>query len=447
MTKVEASVEHYLSEFSSLEPHLPGRNLPWVREARERALEAFTRIGFPTPREEDWKYTRVTPIEKRSFRTAVGENVVVAPDDLDRHRVPGLDAHRLAFVDGRYCAPLSSVQTPRGVTVTSLAAALTETPDALEPHLGRYASITASGFSALNTAFLGEGAFVHIDADARIDEPVLLLFISTGRTDEVCAQPRALIIAERGSQATVIEQYVCVGETSYFNNAITEVALGPNSGLEHYKLQEESGKAFHISTLQVYQGRDSRFTSHSVSLGGALVRNDINSVLDAEGAECELNGLYLATGRQHVDFHTRIDHRKPHGTSREFYNGVLAGRSRGVFNGRVYVHPHAQKTDAEQVNNNLLLSRDAEIDTKPQLEIFADDVKCSHGATVGQLDEDMVFYLRSRGITESAARGLLTYGFASDVIQRMSLAAVRAKLEEQLIAWLPNPEQVKEIVT
>jgi Fe-S cluster assembly protein SufD len=254
------------------------------------------------------------------------------------------------------------------------------------------------------------------------------------------------VVAEPGSEAAVIESYACLFDGCYFTNALTEIAVMEDAQVDHYKLQEESTKAFHVATLQVHQDRDSRFASHSISFGGGLARNDINVVLDAEGAACRLNGLFMVGGRQHVDFHTRIEHAKARGTSEEVYRGILDGRARGVFNGRVKVYPDAQKTDARQSNDNLLLSRDAEIDTKPELEIYADDVKCSHGATVGQLDEQTLFYMRSRGIGENQARGLLTYGFAREILERVSLAPLRDKLTHELLHRMPNAEQIREMV-
>ena len=441
-----SAIEHYAATFATVAPRLPGAGIAWLRALRHRALDIFTEVGFPTPRNEDWKYTRVNSIEKRAF--TLSQPDAVPQPGWQQHDTVNLDCQRLVFVNGVFNVEASSLdQTLSGVTVSSLGEATQSNPEALEPHLSCYANTAASGFSALNTAFLGEGAYVHLAKGTRVEKPIVLLFVSVPGQQEICAHPRILIVAESDSRARVIEHYCGSDDGAYFNNTVTEVYLGAGSRLEHYKLQREGSKAFHISTLQVAQARKSQFMSHSISLGGQLVRNDINASLNDEEAMCELNGLYMATGRQHVDYHTRIDHAKPLGTSREYYKGVLDGRGRGVFNGRVYVHPAAQKTDAEQYNNNLLLSRDAEIDTKPQLEIFADDVKCAHGATVGQLDDNMIFYLRTRGIPENAARGLLTYGFASDVLQRMSLAPLREALQQQVVDWLPNREQVREIVT
>ena len=300
-------------------------------------------------------------------------------EDLAPYLLEGLHGHRLVFVNGHYAPELSATgRLPDGVVAGSLARALAEVPQLIEPHLGRIADTAASGFSALNTAAITEGAYLHLAAERDLQDPVHVLFLSTRQQDSVFCQPRNLIVAEAGSRAVVIESYASLGESDHFTNAVTEVSLEPGSALTHYKLQRECNKAYHVATVQVQQSRDTRFTSHSIALGGRITRNDINSVLDAEGAQCALNGLYMADGRQHVDHHTRVDHVKPRCTSSEFYKGILDGHSRGVFTGRVYVHPDAQKTDASQSNHNLLLSRDAEVDTKPQLEIYADDVSCSH---------------------------------------------------------------------
>ena len=440
-------VEYYLAEHAAAAPGLPGNGVPWMEKLRRDALDAFAELGFPGPREEAWKYTRVAPIEKRAFRRQGELCIGFDEDDIGRFFIPNLTCHRLVFVNGRYSPQLSKPgRAPAGVRMMSLAQALKEAPDALEPHLARHADLKASGFAALNTAFVADGAYVHLSRGAQLEAPLHLLFIAVPQDEPVVAHPRNLVVAEEGSQAQIMESYVSLGTGGYLTNAVTELVLGPNAGMEHYRVQEESDKAFHIATLQAHQARDSRLQSHSVSFGGQIARNDINAVLDAEGSECTLNGLFMVDGRQHVDFHTTVDHAKPHGTSQEYFKGILDGRSRGVFNGRVHVYPGAQKTDATQSNKNLLLSRDAEVDTKPELEIYADDVKCSHGATVGQLDPDMLFYLRARGIDGVTARGLLTYGFARDIIDRMPIAQVRDRLAHILVSRVPDAEHVKEMV-
>ncbi|MEK7341221.1 MAG: Fe-S cluster assembly protein SufD, partial [Candidatus Binatota bacterium] len=299
-------------------------------------------------------------------------------------------------------------------------------------------------FVALNTALMRDGAFVYVPAGEMVKEPIQLLFISVAGKEATVSHPRNLIVIGRGGQATVVESYCGVEEEIYFTNAVTEIVVGENGVGEHYKVQREGGKAFHIATLQARLERNSNFSSHSISLGGALVRNEVNAVLDGEGGECTLNGLYMVSGGQHVDNHTRIDHVKAHCNSRELYKGVLDGKSRGVFSGKIYVHEGAEKTDAKQTNNNLLLSQEALIDTKPQLEIYNNDVKCAHGSTIGQLDQDAIFYLRSRGISREDARNLLTYAFASDVISRIRIDPMRAQMDELLLAKFQKEPQTKD---
>lgn len=424
---------------------LPGNGLEWLNRSRQGALDAFASTGFPTPRNEDWKYTRTAPIEKRNFKIPASDGVHVHSRDVERFDLGGLDCEQLVFVDGRYVDALSRRNVMEsGARITTLESAFNASSQLLESHLGHYASFAAQPFSALNTAFMTDGAVIHVKNRGGDQQPIHLLFIAS--REDVVSHPRILLIAEAGSRAAVIESYASLSDGCYFTNALTEIALMEEAEVDHYKLQEESTKAFHVATLQVRQGRASRFASHSISFGGQLARNDINVALDAEGARCLLNGLFMASGRQHVDYHTRIDHAKALGTSEEIYRGILDGRARGVFNGRVKVHPDAQKTDAHQSNNNLLLSRDAEIDTKPELEIYADDVKCSHGATVGQLDEQTLFYMRSRGIGEAQARGLLTYGFAREILERVDLTPLRDKLTAELLQRMPNAEQIREMV-
>ncbi|GMQ76251.1 MAG: Fe-S cluster assembly protein SufD [Gammaproteobacteria bacterium] len=439
------AVDHYLAEFSALRAELPGHGLDWLQRSRKDALDAFACAGFPTPRHEDWKYTRVTPIEKRRFKFPERNGIDLRSRDLERFHIGSLECEQLVFVDGRYVDALSRRNVVEsGARITTLESAMNASSQLLESHLGRYAATAGQPFSALNAAFMSDGAVIHVKSRSAGEPPIHLLFIAT--SEEVVAHPRILVIAEAGSQTTVIESYASLVDACYFTNALTEIVLMEEARVDHYKLQEESVKAFHVATLEVRQDRDSRFASHSISFGGQLVRNDINVLLDADGAACTLNGLFMAAGRQHVDYHTRIDHAKPNGTSVENYKGILDGRARGVFNGRVKVHPDAQKTDAHQSNQNLLLSRDAEIDTKPELEIYADDVKCSHGATVGQLDEHTLYYLRSRGIGETQARALLTYGFARDILERVDLAPLKQKLADELLQRMPNAEQIREMV-
>ncbi len=436
----------YLDAIRAQRDALPGLSVSAIRTLREEGLARFAELGFPTTRIEDWKYTNVSAIAGQLFKPVNGASVNVSSGQLQSHLFADLPAHRLVFVNGRYAPALSSVGAlPAGVIVGSLADILATRPEIAEPHLGRIAPTGTNGFTALNTALFADGACVHLARGAVVEQPIYVVYVVTGETDSVMTASRNLIVLEEGAQATVIEQYLALGDARYLTNVVTETALGTNSRLEQYRLQQENAKSYHIGAWHVRQARDSRFVSHTVDLGGLLARNDLHSVLGAEGAECEFNGLYVVDGRSHVDNHTCVDHAKPRGTSREFYKGVLDGMARAVFNGRVVVHPDAQQTDAQQMNNNLLLSRNAEVDTKPQLEIYADDVKCSHGATVGQLDADELFYLRSRAIDEQAARDLLTYAFANDVLSRMKLTAIRLPLEQRLTTRLLRGRSIREL--
>ncbi|MBI3990068.1 MAG: Fe-S cluster assembly protein SufD, partial [candidate division NC10 bacterium] len=351
----------------------------------------------------------------------------------------GLAPIQLVFVNGHYSRELSSLRSlPEGVKVGSLAAILNADPGRVEPYLARYASFQEQAFVALNTAFMEDGAFIDIPPGKVMEGPIHLLFVSTASREPIVSHPRSLIIVGASSQVTIVESYVGLESGLYFTNGVSEIVAGENAVIDHYKLELESEQAFHMATMQALLDRSSNFTSHSVALGGALVRNELNAVLDGEGGECTLNGLYMVTGRRHVDNQTRIDHVRPHCISRELYKGILDGQSRGVFNGKIYVHKHAQKTDARQVNKNLLLSEDAVIDTKPQLEIYNNDVKCSHGSTIGQLDQDSLFYLRTRGMDLESARSLLTYAFTSEMISRIRVEPIRAQLEHLFTARLQN---------
>ncbi len=447
MNAVIQTDQHYLAEFECVESGLAGAALPWLRELRRDAITTFAASGFPTQRDEDWKYTRTNAIEKRAFVTAPVTGAPVDAQRLQQALHTEFAVHRLVFIDGRYRAEWSRLDAlPAGVRVLSLAEAMRADAPGLRETYGKAVNTSRHRFAALNTAFAEEGAFIALEQGVVFEQPLQIVFAATAAHGGHVSHPRIVVSAAAGSQATLIERYVALDEAVYFTNAITGVVLGKNASVEHCRLQEESAKAFHISGVHVTQDKDSRYTSHAISLGGLLARNDIDVQLAAPGVECTLNGLYMAAGRQHMDTHTRVDHLQPHGASHEFYKGVLDGHARGVFNGKVVVHPDAQKTDARQSNQNLLLSDDAEADTKPELEIYADDVKCAHGATVGQLDADSVFYLRSRGMDERAARSLLTYAFASDIIARVQVPAIRAYLQEAVIARLPDGPQLKEFV-
>ncbi len=397
----------------------------WLAKLRRNAFDRFAELGFPTTHDEDWKYTNVSAIAKTRFEP--GQMVAAVPD-----RFPLADmgcATRLVFVNGHFSRDLSSLEhAQRGVRVHSLKELLLAGSQTVESHFARYARFDKQAFVALNTALAEDGAVVEVDKDAVPGEPVHLLFLSVPNGGPTVSHPRNLIVAGRGSQASVIETYVGAGGAAYFTNAVTEIVLGDGAVLDHYRVQQESDQAFHVATVQAIQGRQSVFSSHNVALGAALARNDVNSVLDAEGAECFLNGLFFAAGSRHVDNHTMLDHAKPHCQSRELYKGILAGRGVGVFNGKIVVRKDAQKTNAIQSSRNLLLSGEAVVNTKPQLEIFADDVRCTHGATVGQIDQEALFYMQSRGIPAGAARQLLIHAFAGEVLDHMKWQPAREKL-------------------
>ncbi len=405
------------------------RQPPWLERIRRTASERFAGLGYPTSRLEDWKFTNVGPIANTDFHPAPPVSDL-RPESLASLPFGDLGCSRLVFVNGQFVPRLSSL--PQEVRAGSLAEAL----PALEPHLGRYARFEDQAFVALNTASLNDGAFVEVPKGVVLDKPIQLLFVTVTNAVPVKTQPRSLILVGRGAQASFIETYLSLGESLHFTNAVTELVLSENAVVEHSKLQLENPQSFHIGTVQARQDRSSSLVCHNMALGGALLRNDVNSVLDAEGAECWLQGLYVAGGKQHVDNHTTLDHAKPHCSSRELYKGILDGRASAVFNGKIIVRKDAQKTDSKQTNKNLLLSEDATINTKPQLEIHADDVKCTHGATIGQLGEEALFYLRSRGIPLPDARAMLTYAFAGDLLGRVQYEPLRAGLDHLLLDLL-----------
>ena len=438
---MSAAVEHYRREWSETHASLPGAGVGWVERVRREALDRFCERGFPTPRDEDWKYTSVRPIERRAFRLAPSSGERAG---LDRAgpiaagaRLAGLErAATLVFLNGRL-APAHSVRAgdlPDGVRIDSLARVLESDPELVEPHL----ATTADGnpFAALNRAFLGDGAVISINRGVRIERPIELVFVVQGESD-IASHPIVLVLAGADAGATIIEHHLGAGAGAKLANPFSRIAVGEQAEIEHHLLLEEDGATWHIGNVEARVAAGGRLGSNAVQLGGRLVRYGIDVSLEGIGATVVLNGLYVARGRQHVDFHTRVDHREPGGTSEQVYKGLLDGHGRGVFNGRVLVHRDAQQSDASQSNHNLLLSPDAEIDTKPQLEIFADDVKCSHGATVGQLDESAIHYVRSRGLGEEAARALLTFGFAEDVLARMGEPAVRRHVKRGLLNALP----------
>ena len=429
MTQVADKLQPWLA---SLEER-PQGGPRWLENLRGRGAVRFAELGFPTVREEEWRFTSVAPISKTEFRPAPEGRL--APEQLDAFLYADAP-NRLVIVNGRFVPELSRTRgLPQGMRFGSLSTALKEQADEVAGHLGQLADFESRAFTALNTAFLQDGAYVYVPEGAVLEGPLQLLFVSAA-DGTVVSHPRVLIIAGDGSQCRIVETYVGADDQVYFSNAVTEVFAGANAVVDHYKVQEESLQAFHIASMHVRAARSAAFSSHSFVLGGRLVRNDVFAHLDGEGAEVTLNGLYLADGDRLVDNHTTIDHARAHCPSHEIYKGILGGRARAVFNGKIIVRQDAQKTDAKQTNRALLLTDDAAINTKPQLEIFADDVKCTHGAAIGQLDEDALFYLQARGLTFFEARDMLIHAFAGDILDRVKIEPLKRALEGELYAQL-----------
>ena len=412
-----------------------------LRALRDRAFARFAELGFPSMRQEAWRFTNVGPLARTAFVRATPRRLQAA--DAAPWLYPGM-AH-LVVVDGEVSAELSNLATlPAGVRFGSLRQAIADGDPAVA-HLGTHAGFDDAPFAALNTALFADGVLLHVPRGVVCATPLQALFLSTATAAEPrVSYPRLLVVAEEHSAAVLVERYATVGEGETLALPVSELVVGDDAVLDHYRLAQDGASNAQIGLQQLHCGRGAHPTSYSVVTGGSLVRQDVRAVLAGEGVDAVLNGLYLTRGRQHVDHQMLVEHRAPHCGSHELYKGILEDRSRAVFNGLIHVLPGAQKTDAKQTNRNLLLSGEALVNTNPQLRIFADDVKCTHGSTVGQLDEEAVFYLRSRGIGEEAAKSLLTYAFARDVIDRIKADAVRHDLEELLLARLPKGDVVRQ---
>jgi Fe-S cluster assembly protein SufD len=409
MTAVSEKIGTWVEQFTAQGPS-PFQAL------REAAFRKFAELGFPTTHDEEWRFTNVAAIARGRFQRAAAQ----APGDVDQ-MAPWTAGHRLVFVNGRLAG--AALDLPKGVQVGDF------NSDA-QPYLAKHAAYDRNPFVALNTAFLDQGAFVRVARGTVVEQPIHLVYVTMSESGEaVHTHPRSLIVVGPEAQCTIVETFVGAGE--YFTNAVTEIVASDSAVVDHYKVTVEAPSAYHVATVQATLGRSANFSSHSISLGGALIRNDAGTTL-SEGTEATLNGLYIVNGTQHVDNHTSIDHAKPHANSHELYKGILDGKASAVFNGRIIVRKDAQKTDSKQTNKNLVLSDEAVIDTKPELQIWADDVRCTHGATIGQLDAESMFYLRSRGIDRQNARSLLTYAFAQDIIDRVKVPALRDSLERVL---------------
>ena len=447
MIDVQEGKDVYVAQFERIEEASSRNGQAWLLPIRRAAMARFVELGFPTTKHEEWRSTNVARIANTVFELENSGAVDVSRGELEPFTFGDSAGGLVVFVNGRFAPELSLIpRLPDGVKVGSLAEAMQTDPGLVEPHLARHACYQQQPFTALNTAFMEDGAFVYVPKGKVVVEPIHLLFLTTASERALVTHPRNLIVAEPSSQVTVVETYAGLGDGVYFTNAVTEIIARENSVIDHYKIVREGGAAFHMATLQLHQERSSTVDAHTVCLGGILVRNDINTVLDGEGCECTLNGLYLVIGKEHVDNHLVVDHASPHCNSREFFKGILDGHGRGVFSGRIIVRKDAQKTDAKQTNRSLLLSQDARVESKPQLEILANDVKCTHGATIGQVSEEALFYLRSRGLSKEAARSLLVFAFAGECLDRVRIKPLRAQLETLLLARLPQGNLLREAV-
>ena len=444
----EAAVSHYLAEYDRFRDVLAAS---WPAPRRADALDYLKTHGFPTRRTEQWKYTDVTPITRRNFTLGPAAPAGVDESFVENLRFSGLGCHELVFINGNFSAELSrNASLPQGVVACSLRSAGAD--GASLPEYCFTGEEIKHAFTALNTAFLNDGVLVRVPDGTEIPAPIHIICVG-GRTGEAQASqpslvshPRTLVALGRNATASVIETYAGIREAEYFTNSHTSILAQAGARLDYYRIQQESPRAYHVGATRIRQEADSRVDCHALSLGAKLARCDIDVELDAPGAEINLNGLYLGNNRQHIDNHTLVEHKLPHTSSNEHFRGIMNGRSRAVFNGKVIVHEQAQKTEAHQSNANLLLSGDAEVDTKPELEIYADDVKCSHGATVGRLDENMLFYLRSRALDQDTARSLLTYAFADEVIRDIKFPEIRQRLEHSIAGELPDTGLIEEFM-
>jgi Fe-S cluster assembly protein SufD len=438
MTTAKAS--WYAAEYSNIAPILCGQSLLWLEEQRLKALSQFSEQGFPSSHEEEWRYTNVSAIEKKKFSPTINKTKNLV--DIEWLKLYQLqEAWSVVLVDGHFSAELSSLEDlPVDVLVMGMADALQKLPETLENYINQGVNIDENSFIAFNTAWFTDGLFVSVNAKRILEKPIQVLHVATQQ--DVLAATRTVIILDKMAEASIIETYVGY-DNAYLSSTVTEVFVGQNAHLTLYKMQCESEKAYHFGGIYVKQDRDAHFTHHNFAFGALLARSDIHTDLD-HASECELNGLYLGVKRQHIDSHTRINHIKPHGISRELYKGVLDNRARGVFQGRVIVAKDAQQTDSQMNNRNLLLSDDAEADSKPQLEIYADDVKCGHGVTVGQLDEKSIFYLQSRCIDEEVARNILTFAFANEMVDRIKIKVLHEMILEQVLIRFPQEGINKE---
>jgi Fe-S cluster assembly protein SufD len=447
MTAVAEDREAYRESFERFVAAHAGSDPVWLRERRTAAIARAVEKGLPTPRDEAWRHTPTAPLAKGRFEPS-DPAARPSADVVDRLPREGLRGARLVFVNGRLSPDLSALEPGQpGVEVTSLRELLRSRPALVEPWLGRVGDGQTGVYADLNTAFAEDGAVVLVAPGTLVEEPILVAHVTAGNGAPAVSYLRTLVVAGPGSEARLVEAFASPAGSRSLTNAVTEVMAGDDARVDRYKLQQEGATALHVATLAARLGRDARLRDHSVALGAALSRDDIDVRFAGEGGECALNGLFVVDGRRVADTHSRIDHARPRCSSRQLYKGIVDDQGRGVFNGLVVVRPGAQKTDAAQTNRNLLLSREALVHSTPQLEIQADDVKCKHGSTTGQLDPDALFYLRSRGLSEPAARSLLTWAFASDLVRKMDVESVRRAVERHLQAHLPAVAHLAEALS
>ncbi len=442
MTTVADTIDLYLSRFAAMEKGT--KRGAWLMPVRKAAIARFAELGFPTTDDEEWRFTNVASIAQTAYEAAPAGNI---SENALREYLLDVDknAPRLVFVNGRFVAKLSVTSgLPKGLRLASLRELIEREDETVRTHLARHARCEESGFTALNTALFEDGVFVEIARGAVVETPIQIVHVATRGKAPWAAHLRGLIVAGENSQCTIVESFVSPEGGHYFNNAVNELVVMENATVDYYKVGRESDASGHVSTLQLYQHRSSNARAFTGTFGGGVVRNDIHTVLDGEGCDCGLNGLYMVDGEEHVDNHLIVEHAKPNCDSREFFKGILNGRGKGIFSGRIIVRPDAQKTDAKQTNKSLLMSDDARVESKPQLEIFADDVKCTHGATIGQINDEAIFYLRSRGLSAKAARGILIHAFAGEVLDRVRIEPLRARLEELVARRLPRADVVRK---
>lgn len=432
----EVASKHYLEDLLKAYSQHSSDVTPWLSQMRNEAVDRVGALKIPTTRDEEWRFTDISSLTDIPFQAA--QTIPqLQPAEIKHHYIQEA-ATRLVFVDGHYVSALSTINSGSGIVAGNLSMLLPSYSAKITPHLGRYASYSSDIFAALNTAFLHDGAVIIVPKNISVTSPIHLLFIAT--QEEVTSYPRCLIVAESGSKVTVVEDYIADQEVAYVTNTVTEISVADNAHVNHIRLQRDSSQAFHIANCTATLAQASNFQSINVALGARISRLNLNVQLASEGAECAVNGLALIKKQQLADTHTFIDHIKPNGTSRQLHKCIVDGAAHAVFNGKIMVQPNAQQTDSSQTSRNLLLTGQAQVNTKPQLEIFADDVKCAHGATVGQLDPEEIFYLKSRGLSEQAARNLLTYAFGAEIIERIPVLSLRNQLEQAVLEYTQSTE-------